>query len=60
MIPMKLTENHYINPEAIDQLLIRPKTDERPPEPRRSCPARYVHRPVWDPGARLPPQVSSP
>jgi hypothetical protein len=30
MIPMKLTENHYINPEAIDQLLIRPKTDERP------------------------------
>lgn len=30
MIPIKLTENHYINPEAIDQLLIRPKTDERP------------------------------
>src|SRR5271165_2687035 len=30
MIPMKLTENHYINPEAIDQVLIRPKTDERP------------------------------
>lgn len=30
MIPMKLTENHYINPEAIDQLLIRPKTGERP------------------------------
>ncbi|MEO8127331.1 MAG: hypothetical protein ABJF23_31530 [Bryobacteraceae bacterium] len=30
MIPMKLTENHYINPEAIDQLLIRPKTEERP------------------------------
>src|SRR5579859_5614424 len=30
MIPIRLTENHYINPEAIDQLLIRPKTDERP------------------------------
>lgn len=30
MIPMKLTENHYINPEAIDQVLIRPKTGERP------------------------------
>jgi hypothetical protein len=30
MIPMKITENHYINPEAIDQVLIRPKTDERP------------------------------
>lgn len=30
MIPIRLTENHYINPEAIDQLLIRPKTDQRP------------------------------
>jgi len=30
MIPIKLTENHYINPEATDQLLIRPKTDGRP------------------------------
>ncbi len=30
MIPIKLTENHYINPAAIDQVLIRPKTDERP------------------------------
>lgn len=30
MIPIKLTENRYINPEAIDQVLIRPKTDERP------------------------------
>lgn len=29
MFPIKLTESHYINPEAIDQLSIRPKTDER-------------------------------
>jgi hypothetical protein len=41
MIPMKLTENHYINPEGIDQLLIRPKTAERP-KPAGTYPSALI------------------
>ena len=44
MIPIKITENHYINPEAIAQLCCNPKT-------AGATPAMYI---VFTDGEQTP------